>query len=270
MGISIDEIDYFARAGLLGCRVLDLGAQNLHHADVETMERIAGRSLPRDRLAALTATQFPYVAALYDLLDIEYVSYDVCPGARTMVLDLNYDALPKQHRGYFDLVTNCGTTEHVINQLNCFEIMHDAARPGGILYHQVPTCGYVDHGFFCYHELFFRDLAHANGYEVLDCWHVYRGDMQFDPAAVDMRAPRQPFNRHSGKSDSLPRGPSYNIAVVLRKTTDAPFVLPLEVRTASTPPARRLADRTALRFASTGSLIKEIRRRVLRGLRLRA
>ena len=68
--------------------------------------------------------------------------------------------------GHYDVVFNFGTTEHIFNQWNCFEFMHDAAKVGRVCSHQLPASGYLDHGYYCYTPLFFREMAQANGYVV--------------------------------------------------------------------------------------------------------
>src|SRR5205823_271847 len=94
-----------------------------------------------------------------DLTSIEYNSFDVCPALKTEILDLNFESTPSKYHGYYDIVLNSGTTEHILNQWNCFEVMHDATRVGGVIYCQLPATGYLDHGYFTYTPLFFRDLA---------------------------------------------------------------------------------------------------------------
>jgi len=65
--------------------------------------------------------------------------------------DLNTGDVPGDHGGSFDVVLNCGTSEHVFNQYNTFKIMHDAARVGGLMCHAVPMTGYLAHGVFHLH-----------------------------------------------------------------------------------------------------------------------
>jgi len=61
-----------------------------------------------------------------DLTSVEYWAFDVCPAFKTEILDLNFDKLPIRHREYYDVVLNYITTEHVFNQWNSFQVMHDA------------------------------------------------------------------------------------------------------------------------------------------------
>src|SRR5690348_8239157 len=98
---------------------------------------------------------------------IEYIAYDIFGGYQTVIFDLNTDVVPDADRGTFDVVINCGTTEHVLNQYNCLKVMHDAVRVGGMIYHAIPMTGYLARGYFTYTPILFCDLARANRYEIL-------------------------------------------------------------------------------------------------------
>ena len=85
-------------------------------------------------------------------------------------LDINFDTLPPELHHKFDLVTNYGTLEHLLNQSNGLQICHDATRPGGYMIHLFPFLGYLDHGFFSYHPNLIYALADSNGYSVEGMW----------------------------------------------------------------------------------------------------
>jgi SAM-dependent methyltransferase len=85
---------------------------------------------------------------------------------QAIVCDLNHYEVSGEHRGRFDLVTNFGTTEHILNQLNAMRCIHDFMRPGGRTFHSVPCGGYYNHGLFNYQPIFFMFLADANRYEI--------------------------------------------------------------------------------------------------------
>jgi hypothetical protein len=92
---------------------------------------------------------------------------EIFEGYHTTIFDLNTSAIPEAERGSFDLVLNCGTSEHVLNQYNVFNVMHDAVRVGGVMYHAIPMTGYLKHGYFTYTPIFMCDLARANQYEIV-------------------------------------------------------------------------------------------------------
>jgi hypothetical protein len=68
-----------------------------------------------------------------------------------------------------DIVTNCGTTEHVKNQYMCFKNIHNFAKPNGFLFHLAPPLGkWRGHCSYYYTEEFFNQLALQNNYEILE------------------------------------------------------------------------------------------------------
>jgi hypothetical protein len=164
----------------------------------------------------------------------EYVAYDIFEGYRTTIFDLNTGAVPAVQRGSFDLVLNCGTSEHVLNQYNVFNVMHDAVRVGGVMYYAIPMTGYLEHGYFTYTPMLFCDLARANEYEIVkmnfagpQAWNTvserlverYPGMVPLDPSD-----PIAPHWHNARLPDSL-------ICVILRRTSPAPFRAALETTT---------------------------------------
>src|SRR3990172_13378955 len=101
---------------------------------------------------------------------MEYLAFDIAYGYRTTILDLNCAVLPASLQKRFDLVLNFGTTEHILNQLNCFKVIHDATKVGGYIYHSLPAVGYVNHGYITYTGRCFFDVAGFNEYELVACW----------------------------------------------------------------------------------------------------
>jgi hypothetical protein len=96
------------------------------------------------------------------------VGLDIFPGPNVQLFDLNFHQLADAQQEAFDVVFNFGTTEHVFNQYNCFKALHEAAKPGAFIFHQVPCTGYMDHGYWIYSPRLFIDLAEANDYEVVE------------------------------------------------------------------------------------------------------
>ncbi len=79
-------------------------------------------------------------------------------------LDLN---LPISLGRQFDVVINHGTAEHVFNIGQVFHTIHDHTAPGGMMLHESPFTGWIDHGFYSLQPTLFYDLAYANGYGML-------------------------------------------------------------------------------------------------------
>ncbi len=79
-------------------------------------------------------------------------------------LDLN---LPISLGRQFDLVVNHGTAEHIFHIAQVFQTMHDHTLPGGLMLHESPFTGWIDHGFYGLQPTLYYDLADTNGYGLL-------------------------------------------------------------------------------------------------------
>ena len=95
-----------------------------------------------------------------------YRCVDLFEGEMVLTADLNKYIVTDEWKNRFDVVTNFGTSEHIADQINCFRAVHDFTRVAGLMVHNVPFCGYYNHGLFNYHPAFFILLADANGYEI--------------------------------------------------------------------------------------------------------
>jgi SAM-dependent methyltransferase len=266
MGTGISEIrDVLAAVAepLSGpCRVLDLGAQNVglcsaadvigfirHFNDVWDHADLAAYA----QVVAAGAAHHPKHggingAWLGDILSragFEYVAYDIFEGYRTTIFDLNADAVPAAQRDSFDLVLNCGTSEHVLNQYNVFNVMHDAVRVGGVMHHAIPMTGYLRHGYFTYTPMLFCDLARANEYEIVKMNFI--GPQGWDTVSEQL-VDRYPNSVRFDPSDPIAqrwhdvRIPVSLVSVTLRRTSPAPFRASLETTTAAAPVAKNILD----------------------------
>lgn len=252
-------LEYMSKKGYLGdgnISILDIGTQNLLFLeeeravkfvsdmrssplasdDIEAIKRLCYFSTPRP------GERTAYVSELLELTDIQYVSFDVAPGLSTEILDLNFETLPRKYKNYFDLVINCGTLEHIINQHNCLNTIHDALKVNGVWFDQPPSIGFMNHGYFNYNPLFYRDLSAANDYELIDLW--------FSPAGMypklDDGIPVIDYNTilddNPADIDTEKNLPamSYNLNAFMRKTKNERLRLPLEVRTAHAAPNEKI------------------------------
>jgi SAM-dependent methyltransferase len=260
MGMNLNALLHLQARGLLrpgAARLLDVGPQNIYfatEAQIRAFVRHQGQKVSDARLETEIARlvrqstpregeHFTFLSEICDLTPIAYASIDVAPALKTTALDLNFDRLPERMRGVFDLVLNFGTTEHVFNQWNSFAQIHEAAKPGGVIYCQLPASGYLDHGYFCYTPVFFRDLAKANGYEIADQFFTLAGRNDFEAMAADVRR-----DDDYGTPNSDPDGrlmvPCFNINAVMVKGARQPFRALLEVATA----ANNVKPSIALRY----------------------
>jgi hypothetical protein len=174
-------------------------------------------------------------------LGFKYASIDIDGSPGSIPLDLNYDDIPANERGKYQLVTNFGTTEHVANQLNAFKIIHELTAVGGLMVHHVPAQGMINHGLINYNPKFFWLLTRSNGYKLLHLnffsdssayglpSNVLDGIRVFDPAAPDRL-------NHYKTTDCY-------LLIVLRKRYDLPFIPPLDVNTGTRTENAQLNER---------------------------
>lgn len=171
---------------------------------------------------------------------MEYDSIDIAVGYKTRVIDLNRYRLPADMMSRYDTVLNAGTSEHILNQMNSFRCIHDAAKVGGLIVHHLPSVGYTDHCYFTYNPRFFFDLAGFNGYEIVD--FRFTGPSAADPLLAGLRAYQTYFPSVGRYLDRTPEEewssaaadvdiPNFSIYVVYRKVNDAPFLGTLETST---------------------------------------
>ena len=174
-------------------------------------------------------TQAPFARGFYEWLGFRYASIDIDGSPGSIPIDLNYDAVPRRHRGKYQLVTNLGTTEHVANQLNAFRAIHELTAPNGIMFHRLPSQGMFNHGLVNYNPKFFWMLARSNGYKFIDMDFWGSDEYYTLPQnAVDIIAEFQP--------DIVQRRDRYRAAdsvlvVVMQKTLDIAYVPPIDVPT---------------------------------------
>ena len=153
-------------------RVVEIGAQQISDRLIvspslhEAVEVFGGYPLNLRPTGSATITPAsPPGRLLWAALGFQSQSIDIEGGDIT--IDLNAGTVPEQYRGAFDIAINAGTTEHVANQGNAFATIHDLTRVGGLMYHQVPASGNINHGFFGYQPKFFHRLAKANDYDMV-------------------------------------------------------------------------------------------------------
>jgi|SRR5450759_2240674 len=115
---------------------------------------------------------------------VEHISVDFNGMDGALRMDLSKpDAFSSWH-GSFDIVTNCGTSEHVEPkeaQYACFMIVHDCLRVGGISIHIVPGIDelknegcWKSHCRNYYSRDFFKMLATNNDYKLV-CFEIING-----------------------------------------------------------------------------------------------
>lgn len=210
-------------------KVLDIGNQNIYGNRDQYLELIKmcqpkKYSVNPDYYTALAEKWADrtdiYTDEVFTSCGAHYESIDMTKEA-TIRQDLNTYTLDKKYQGKFDLVMNFGTTEHVFNQWNCFNLMHEATKVGGAIWHMLPMQGYTFHSLFKYDAKFFILLASANKYNFIyggfgDPEDCHKFDQRFESWA----------NFKSVKSLDLR---SHLIESIQVKQSNAPFLPPVDL-----------------------------------------
>src|SRR6266478_5880852 len=178
MGLGPPIIELYRQLKLQGAlegitEVMELGSQDFWCPQknlVIALCKAFGRTEVNPVLLNTTNASQQPARLLYEALGIKYGCVDVDGRVGSVVMDLNFDEVSDAHQGKYGLVTNHGTSEHIMNQYNVFKAMHEFARPGGVFVHAVPFTVHLEHGFFNYQPNFFEALARYNSYETLGIW----------------------------------------------------------------------------------------------------
>jgi hypothetical protein len=156
--------------------VLELGPQD-NFFPAKQFEEVACRKLGAARGASCAGQVFnDQIAfdeqrkAFYAPFGLEkYKSLDVYDDRSDYKLDLNSAVRAPEP---FDVIVDCGTTEHVYNAGNVFVFSHNTLPVGGITLKVLPTFGDNTHGFYNIHPTVYFDIARENGYQILDFRYI--------------------------------------------------------------------------------------------------
>jgi hypothetical protein len=157
--------------------VIELGSQGVWCPDPRLLTGLFeafGRPLPPsselDIYINNTGTGLASSRHLHEHLGFKYDCVDIDGNFGSLTLDLNFESVPPDRRGKYDLTTNHGTSEHILDQRNTFKAIHDFTAPGGLMLHALPFTVHLEHGFFNYQPNLFEALAHYNSYQTLGTW----------------------------------------------------------------------------------------------------
>lgn len=220
----------------------DLGRyvpEDSRHGLAAHVQRLAtyayqGRSGAHHGLAKAVYRMF-FAPCFVDAIDLHGTG-----GAAKM--DLNWPANEPIRR---DIVYNTGTAEHVFRIGGVLEFVHNATAPGGLMIHCFPFTGLIDHGFYSIQPTLIRDLAEANGYEVL-AWAVSAigGPLIW----IDVSRPLAScidYLHELAKDRYFPDNAWHHVA--FRKTPGEGFRVPRQAVYGDAPTAATLADWKAMR-----------------------
>lgn len=138
--------------GYYGKKMLELGCQQL-------------REVVKNRLQSKTSAR-----SYFKSIGINHISMDIKGCLYSKKIDLR-EPFPEKYHNKFDILTNSGTTEHIIplsGQYQAFKNIHVSAKVGCVMIHILPGIGkYYGHCQTYYAYDFFRTLAKLNNYELI-------------------------------------------------------------------------------------------------------
>ncbi len=149
----------------------------------------------------------------------EIVAIDM-HGPTAQRIDLNLPVDAETHGSPIKTVINHGTLEHIFNPAQVLRTMHDHCAVGGLLIHESPFTGWIDHGFWTIQPTLYYDLAAANGYDIrfVAVTHIEH------QSVVEIHSSEQLLQM--AKAGGVPNNAMLYVA--MRKVKDAPFVIPMQ------------------------------------------
>jgi hypothetical protein len=229
MGVSaksLFRIQELNKLGLLklNSNIIELGAQELYCKGMEQSVAdfinnfVPGSNVKSDDNFIKKIAHRGFTSELFKYCGFSYKALDIFDGDEVLLFDLNIESPGPELIEKFDLVTNFGTTEHIINQYKSFKTIHELTRPGGLIYHDLPLGGYHTHGYFNYNPLFFQHLAEANQYQVIFQWYSVSNTSTSAPLFMQSNG----FGGHWS---------DMGIEFIFKKMSNKPFQMPLETGT---------------------------------------
>lgn len=167
-----------------------------------------------------------------EFLAVKMLYWDLFGAPRMAAIDMNgptakrYD-LNSEIGGYehwpsngFTTVINHGTAEHIFNIGQVFRTMHDYCAVGGLMIHESPFTGWIDHGFWTIQPTAYFDLCAANGYQL-----VYMAVTHIDHNSATPIESREQLLKMAANG-----GVANNsmLWVAIRKQSDADFKIPMQ------------------------------------------
>ena len=180
-----------------------------------------------------------FTPSFYKQIGYDYQAIDMNAKMAALPMDLNTDLRTSyRYSQTHSLVVDNGTGEHVFDQHMVFKNQHDLCVQGGIIVNNKPFFPWINHGFYAFQPVLFRDLAYANNYEHVFTWLGGNHGDYIDVTGnsdIWVEVPRaNPFwlrpksNLEKLLYDKLLEQNNISLVVGYRKTSNDPFKIPLQ------------------------------------------
>jgi hypothetical protein len=221
--------------GLLprGQALLEIGEANSYDIDPATLTEDIERFVSDVATRASLISRLQKVAGglgEFDKFEIAKIFYEVF-FAPSELEAIDFEGTPSAHRldlnapvaleRRFGIIINHGTAEHVFNIAQVFRTMHDYTVPGGMMIHESPFTGWIEHGFYNLQPTLFYDLADFNEYLVLG---MFVQDLT-NRTILQIRERDQVYEYI--KKRELPEN-SMLFTVLVKGPHDRPFQIPIQ------------------------------------------
>ncbi len=149
----------------VGKKILEMGCQVIRH-------EVGKKLLYEGKIGKRGIAAKKY----FKSIGFKYVSIDISGCEHSLKIDLR-KPIDSKFYNKFDIVTNVGTSEHVLpleGQYECFKNIHLCTKVKGIMMHLLPFPG-KRHGHcqIFYTNEFFKTLARLNKYKLILSGEVY-------------------------------------------------------------------------------------------------
>ena len=210
--------------------ILELGEQNWYgdvspkvlFNDIKLFAKESQKDVLTGQLKSILKDPSP--TSLFDIAKIFYKiffhvdsleSIDLNGTSSSKRLDLN---LPHDLGKKFDCIINLGTAEHIFNVYQVFKSIHEWIKKDGIVIHNLPMYGEIDHGFYNFHPTFFWDLVFENKYR-----HIILAKGNSEEINIYE-------NRESCKKDilSIDKSKAYCMWSIYKKISNEDFKIPMQ------------------------------------------
>lgn len=176
MGMVFNTIYNFMRentSNIYKGTILEIGKQDVYY-DLCTIKKMAQyarfslREIRKDEIELskkyndrITDVTLFKLIGFDKVLSLDYSSYEDAD----IIWDMNRQ-ITNDYYNKFDVIYDGGTCEHVFNTPVFLENLCKMVKVGGTIIHELPTAGYIDHGFYSFSPTLFYDFYTANNFKI--------------------------------------------------------------------------------------------------------